>query len=168
MAKASSRRRNSSNQHRSKERESRRLSAEGSDASLVPRAVVGALNGTEVVAVGALRTTRDVLLGAVSGTADIGVEALTATMAGIRGMVSATSQMVGDIAGTAQDSVRQILFDVTHLRGGALPAPIGRRVEYAADGLGTPTRQPGGTGRGRRRGRRQRGATSPVRASVAA
>src|SRR5215510_13110568 len=69
----------------------------GLDASVVPRVLVGAVNGVEIVAVGALQLARDVLLSAVSGAADVGAEALSATTAGARGMVSATSRMIGEI-----------------------------------------------------------------------
>jgi hypothetical protein len=49
------------------------------DVSVVPRALLGAVNGVEIVAVGALQFARDVLLSAVSGAANIGAEALAAT-----------------------------------------------------------------------------------------
>jgi len=41
--------------------------------------LVVAVNGVEVVAVGALRFARDVLVSTVSGAASVGAEALTAT-----------------------------------------------------------------------------------------
>src|SRR5919204_2843189 len=98
MAKGRTRARARSNRQN---RDGRRMSRGGPslgslDASVVPRVVVGAIDGVEIVAVGALRVARDVLLGAVSGAADIGAEALAATTAGARGMVSAASRMVGD------------------------------------------------------------------------
>src|SRR5262249_57254234 len=73
------------------------ISGRGLDTNLIPRVVVGAVNGVEVVAVGTLRIARDVLLRTVTGAADIGAEALTATTAGVRGVVSAASRMVGEI-----------------------------------------------------------------------
>ena len=82
--------------------------------SVVPRALLGAVDGVGMVAVGALQLGRDVLVSAVSGAANIGAEALRATVAGARGLVSATSQTFWDIAGAAQgtllatiDSVRR-------------------------------------------------------------
>src|SRR5262245_55305481 len=60
--------------------------------AIIPRVLKAAVNGVELVAVGALQFTRDVLLSAVSGAASIGAEALTATTAGARGVVSAGSR----------------------------------------------------------------------------
>jgi len=74
------------------------------DTSVVPRVVAGALNGVELVVVGALRITRDVLVRAISGATVIGAEAVTATAAGVRGVVSAASRMIGNMAGAAQGS----------------------------------------------------------------
>jgi hypothetical protein len=87
-------------------------------ASIVPRVLQGAVSGVEVVATGALRLTRDVLLSAVSGVANIGAEAVAATTAGARGVVSATSRMVGEIANTAQEAVREALSDARSARPG--------------------------------------------------
>src|SRR5262245_22772312 len=83
-------------------------------ARAVPRILGGAVNGVEIVAIGALRFTRDVLVSAVSGAASIGAEALTATTAGARGIVSATSRMVGDVAGTAQSAFRSVIDGARH------------------------------------------------------
>lgn len=100
--------------------------AGGVDVSVVPRALLGAVNGVEIVAVGALQFARDVLLSAVSGAANIGAEALAATTAGARGVVSATSQMVGDIAGTAESAFRDALNNARHSRPGAPRVTLGR------------------------------------------
>ena len=70
----------------------------GLDPSVAPRALVGAVDGLRIVAVGALQLTRDVLVSAVSGAANIGAEGIMATVAGARGVVSATSQTVADIS----------------------------------------------------------------------
>jgi hypothetical protein len=48
--------------------------------------LVGAVDGVEIVAVGALQLAREVLLRTVSGAANIGAEALAATTAGARGV----------------------------------------------------------------------------------
>src|SRR5262245_56033936 len=91
----------------------------GAEASVVPRVLVGAVNGVEIVAVGALQLTRDVLVSTVSGAASIGAEALTATAGGVRGVVSAASRMVGDIAGTAQGTFWEAFDNARHARVGA-------------------------------------------------
>jgi hypothetical protein len=78
---------------------------------VVPRLLLGAVDGVEMLAVGALRLTRDVVVTAVSGAASIGAEAVTATMQGARGIVSAAARMVGDVAGTAQGTVRATIDD---------------------------------------------------------
>src|SRR5215831_25181 len=90
----------------------------GLNASAVPRVLMGAVDGVEVVAIGALQFARDVLVSAVSGAADISAEALTATVAGTRGVVSAASQMVGDIAGTAQDTLMATIDNARRTRRG--------------------------------------------------
>lgn len=104
------------------------MGGEHAAASVVPRVLLGAVNGVEIVAVGALQLTRDVLLSAVSGAANIGAEALTATVAGARGVVSAASRMVGDIAGTAQGTFQEALANARHSRAGrgALRRPAAR------------------------------------------
>ena len=42
------------------------------ESSMVPQVLLGAVNGIETVAVGALQLARNVLVSAVSGAADIG------------------------------------------------------------------------------------------------
>src|SRR5262245_37321261 len=90
----------------------------GLNASVVPGALLGAVDGIGIVAIGALQLARDVLLSAVSGAANIGAEALTATVAGTRGVLSATSQTVADIAGTAQGTLLATIDNVRHSRRG--------------------------------------------------
>ena len=134
----------------------------GGIASVIPRVLLGAVNGVEVVAVGALQFTRDVLLTTVSGAANIGAEALTATTAGARGVVSATSRMVVDIAGTAESTFRDALNNAKHARRG--PARMAPRSVRATDSgdesdartSASPTRPRAG-----RRTRRQRPVSGP-------
>jgi hypothetical protein len=141
---------------------------EGVDTSIVPRVLVGAVNGVEIVAVGALRITRDVLVRTVAGAADIGAEALGATTAGVRGVVSATTRMLGDIAGAARGGFRETLNTATHARRGAAhvtrgaPSPSVTEDRSAAASRSTLTRRP------RRRTRGPRSATRPGRPSLAA
>ena len=59
----------------------------GLGANVVPRILVGAVDGIGLVVVGALDLVRSVLVSAVSGAANIGVEAVGATVAGTRGVV---------------------------------------------------------------------------------
>jgi hypothetical protein len=82
----------------------------------VPRVLLGAVNGIETVAVGALQLARNVLVSAVSGAADVGAEALTATMAGTRGVVVAASRMVGDIALTTQSTLQETVRSASQTR----------------------------------------------------
>ena len=85
---------------------------------MVPQVLLGAVNGIETVAMGALQLARNVLVSAVSGAADIGAEAVTATFAGTRGVVAAAPRMVGDIATTAQRRRTRYIQ-----RGGGLASP---------------------------------------------
>jgi hypothetical protein len=135
---------------------------------MVPRVLLGAVNGVEIVAVGALQFTRDVLLNAVSGAANIGAEALTATVSGARGVVSATSRMVGDMAVTAQGTFQEALYNARHSRPGATRAAALRRpaAPRAADGAGETTAPVTAPARGR--ARRQRAAARTARARAAA
>jgi len=89
------------------------------ESSRVPEVLVGAVNGLETVAVGALQLARNVLVSAVSGAADVGAEAVTATLAGARGVVAATSRMVADIATTAQTTVQETVMNARRSRNGA-------------------------------------------------
>ena len=134
------------------------------EANVVPRVLLGLVNGVESVGTGALELTRGVLLSAVSGAVNIGAEALTAAGAGARGVVSAASRMVGDIAGTAQDTFQEVMNRST------------RRAQWrtamSASGDASPaTVAPStssGPSRPRRRGRRARPAIRPARTSAAA
>jgi hypothetical protein len=122
----------------------------GLDGYIVPRVLVGAVDGVEILAVGALQFARDVVLSAVSGAANIGAEALTATVAGARSVVSAASQTVGDIASTAQSTFLATIENARHLRRGpARMAPrrpptsmTGEAAETATSVAGTARRRP--------------------------
>jgi hypothetical protein len=136
-------------------------------ASIVPRVLEGAVNGVEVVATGALRFTRDVLLSAVSGAASIGAEALAATTAGARGVVSATSRMVGDIANSAQEAVREAFDGARSARPGL--ARMAMRSSPVSSNADTAPASTGGVAETRprrraRRPRKARGATPRVAA----
>ena len=110
------------------------------ESSMVPRVLLGAVNGIETVAVGALQLARNVLVSAVSGAADIGAEAVTATVAGTRGVVAAASRMVGDIATTAQSTVQETVSSAKQSRGGVLGRVAARRpLARMASGAGEPS-----------------------------
>jgi hypothetical protein len=145
----------------------RMTSRDGSpEVSMVPRVLLGAVNGVEIVAVGALQFTRDVLLSAVSGAANIGAEALNATLSGARGVVSATSQMVGDIAGTAQGTFQETLYNARHSRPGGARTTLRRPAAPRADDSGETTAPLAAPTP--RRARRQRAATRNARVRAAA
>src|SRR5262249_12619500 len=142
----------------------------GLNANVVPHVLLGAVDGVGAVAVGALQLARDVLLSAVSGAANIGAEAVTATVAGTRGVVSATSQTVADIAGMAQSTFLATIDNVRHSRRG--PARLASRrlalpIAGAPDEKVTSVPSTAGS-RGRRRGKRLRLVKRPARPSVAA
>ena len=129
--------------------------------SAIPRVLVGAVDGVEVVAVGALQLARDVLLSTVSGAANIGAEALSATTAAARGVVSATSSMVGDIASTAQGTFRDTLYNATHARPGARRIALGASpARHRAEPQEAATVAPVAEARPRKRTRRARPATT--------
>jgi hypothetical protein len=141
----------------------------GVDASVIPRVLVGAVNGVEIVAVGALQLARDVLLSSVSGAASIGAEVLTATTTGARGVVSAASRMIGDIAGTAVGTFQEAVSNARRSRLSPTRAALVRPTASLADGpkepipaRSTPARRPG------RRAKRQRAAAGPPGMRVAA
>ena len=87
---------------------------EAGGSGMVPQVLLGAVDGVELVAGGLLRLARSVLVTAVSGAADVGAEALDATASGARRVVSATSRMVGDVAGTARSSVTETVALARH------------------------------------------------------
>ena len=110
------------------------------ESSMVPQVLLGAVNGIETVAVGALQLARNVLVSAVSGAADIGAEAVTATFAGTRGVVAAASRMVGDIATTAQSTLQETVSSAKQSRGSVLGRVAARRpLAKMASGLGEPS-----------------------------
>jgi hypothetical protein len=140
----------------------------GMDASVIPRVLLGAVDGVGIVAVGALQFARDVLLTAVSGAANIGAEAVTATVTGTRGVVAATAQLVGDIAGTAQGSFLATINNARRPRRASLELgrPPGAVNEETAE-KGTSSRASRAS-RARRRARTSRPVPRLSRPSVAA
>src|SRR5215471_13898399 len=80
---------------------------DAAQSAMVPGILLGAVNGAEIVAANLLRFSLNVLVSTVAGAADVGAAAISATAAGVRGMVSAASRMVGDIATTAQTSFQE-------------------------------------------------------------
>jgi hypothetical protein len=107
---------------------------------MVPQVLLGAVNGIETVAVGALQLARNVLVSAVSGAADIGAEAVTATFAGTRGVVAAASRMVGDIATTAQSTLQETVSSAKQSRGSVLGRVAARRpLARMASSAGEPS-----------------------------
>lgn len=125
----------------------------GLDTSVVPRVVVGVVNGLEIVVVGAVRITRDVLVRTISGVADISAVAATAAAGGVRGVVSATSRMVGDVAGTARGDLTDTVSSVVRRRGGARATLGESSTETAttAASASEATRRPRGRARGPRK-----------------
>jgi hypothetical protein len=111
-------------------------------SDIVPGVLLGAVDGVGMVAGGALHLARNVLVSAVSGAADIGAEALTATVSGARGVVSAASRMVGDVAGAArtslEDSVSTARLSSKSRRPLAvMPSrPVAREAEASANSAG--------------------------------
>jgi hypothetical protein len=152
-------------------RTTKRAAASGGlNASMVPGVLLGAVDGVGIVAVGALQFARDVLLTVVSGAANVGAEALTATVTGTRGIVSATSQTVADIAGTAQRTFLTTVNNVRHpRRGPARLAPGYPATPMTGEAGEEMTAAPSTDGsRPRRRARRPRLVKQPARASMAA
>jgi hypothetical protein len=146
----------------------RQAVSEGLNASVVPRVLLGAVDGVGVVAVGALQIARDVLLSAVSGAANIGAEALTATVTGTRGVVSAASQTVADIAGAAQGTFLATIDNVRHSRRGPARLAPRRPVASMAGESDEKVASVPSPARARRRAGRPRLVTRPARPSVAA
>jgi len=110
------------------------------ESSMVPQVLLGAVDGIETVAVGALQLARNLLVSAVSGAADIGAEAVTATFAGTRGVVAAASRMVGDIATTAQTTLQETVSSAQQSRGSALGRVAARRpLARMTSGHGEPS-----------------------------
>ena len=103
---------------------------DGGLAGVVPQVLLGAVDGVGVVAGGLLQLSRNVLLTAVTGAADIGAEALDATVSGARGVVSATSRMVGDMAGAARATFAETVSLARQSRGRG-PARVAMRRPLA-------------------------------------
>ncbi|HEU5217707.1 MAG TPA: hypothetical protein VFU23_03565 [Gemmatimonadales bacterium] len=150
----------------------RALRAREGGIAVVPQVLLGAVDGVGVVAGGLLQLTRNVLLTAVSGAADIGAEALNGTVSAARGVVSATSRMVGDLAGTARSTFAETVSLATHSpgRGSARmavrrpPVIIASRLPAAVE----PNASPLAAAPSRRPTRRGRAAARPARSNAAA
>jgi hypothetical protein len=139
----------------------------GTRSNLVARTLMGAVDGVEVVAVGALQLTRDVLMSAVSGAASIGAEAVSATVTGARGVVFATSRMVGDIAGTAEGAFREALHNARQTGRGNARATLRRPALAGADGGSETSANVGDDSRSRQSARRRRTAAREARTNAA-
>jgi len=140
------------------------------EAGMMPRILLGAVNGVEIAAAGALQLTRDLLVTTVSGIADIGAEALNATAGGVRGIVSAASRMVGDIAGTAQGTFWAAFDNARHARLRAAHMALRRPPSPAIIGFAqvpAPERR-AAVSHSRRGVKRPRAAARPSRATAAA
>jgi hypothetical protein len=133
----------------------------------VPQALLGAVDGVGVVAVGALQLARDVVLSGLSGVANIGTEALRATVAGARGVVSAASQTVADVAVAVRNGLRTTIGDARQPRRNAARPTASRRGNSTSGTANAAVSSTDGV-RPRRRGRRTRSATRPARSSIAA
>ena len=118
-----------------------RRAADGGLVGVVPQVLLGAVDGVGVVAGGLLQLGRNVLLTAVSGAADIGAEALDATVSGARGVVSATSRMVGDMAGAARTTFAETVSLARQARG-RRPVRPGIRKPLAAMGARPAVSEP--------------------------
>jgi len=134
------------------------------NVSVVPRVLVGAVNEVGTVAVSTLQFAGGVLRSAVTGAATLGAEAFDVTMAVARDVVSATSQMMGGIAATAESTFRQALNGARQSRPGA--ARVARRRPPAAvNGKRDDATPPAVAPPSRRRSRRQRQASGALLAA---
>jgi len=141
--------------------------ARGVNVSVVPRVLVGAVNELGTVAVSTLQFAGGVLRSAATGAATLGAEAFDVTMAAARDVVSATSQMMGGIAATAESTFRQALNGARQSRPGAARAAR-RRPPAAVNGKrddATPPAPSAVAPPSRRRSRRQRQASGALLAA---
>jgi hypothetical protein len=76
------------------------------DTSVVPRLLVGAVNGVEALAIGALQLARNALTTVVTGAAELGTLVVSGSAVAARGVVQKTSELVGEAAGVATNTVR--------------------------------------------------------------
>src|SRR5262245_26954652 len=128
------------------------------DANVIPRVLMGSVDGLEIVVVGTLEFARNVLMSTVSGAANVGAEVFTATTAGARRVVLAAAQMIGDVASTAQGTLRATIADARRpRRAAARPGPR-RPAESTAQAAEVSLSSPK-TSRSRRRVRQPRPAT---------
>ena len=144
---------------------SERTAANGTTTALnvtaVPRALLGAVDGVGIVAAGTLQLARDVLLSGVSGAANIGAEALTATMAGARGVISAASQTVAEVAVAARNGLATTIDNARHPRRTSARPMVSRQGNSTSGDADAKVTS-------RRRGRRARSTSRPARPKVAA
>jgi len=134
------------------------LPGDGLDVSVVPRVLVEAVNGAEVLAIGVLQLTRNVLTSVVSGTADLGTVVISRAAGAARGVVGATSQIVGDAAGVATNTVRTTMStakDVGAQMGQAIKRAPGKTTSSRPSEVETPAAARGSKGRPRRKRERE-------------
>ena len=146
----------------------RQATGVGLDSSMVPRVLLGAVDGVGIVGVGALELTRDVLMSAVSGAANVGAEALMAAVAGTRGVVSATSRTVADMAGAAQGTLLATIDNVRYPQRGSARLSTRRATAAASEEPMTSTPSSFRATAARQRTRGPRLVTRPARPSAAA
>jgi hypothetical protein len=148
------------------------------DASIIPRLLVGTVNGVEALALGALQVARSVLLTVVSGVVDLGTQTVSASAGVARSSVTAVSGLAGELGGVAQRTVEATVASAQNMGtafGDALRAPRTRSTASTAMLAAHGSRST--EQRGRRplirrsspaagRGRRARRAETPVRSAA--
>jgi hypothetical protein len=141
----------------------------GLDASVVPKLLVGAVNGVEILAIGALQLARNALTTVVTGAAELGTRVIAGSAVAARGVVRTTSELVGEAAGVATNTVRTTVTtakDVGVDVGQAIRSGPGRtmssrtrsRVEPSA--AATAAVSPDGSRQKRARGRKAQSAAA--------
>jgi len=128
------------------------------EATLVPRVLVGTVNGVEALAIGVLQLARNVLLTTVSGTIDLGASLVGASAAAARGTVGVAARLVGETATVAQTTLQSTFAgarDIGTEVGQALrrvqPGPrVGGRAPGTASSAGGPRRVRAAGMKGRR------------------
>jgi len=114
------------------------------DANVIPRVLMGTVDGIEIVGVGTLELARNVLLRTVSGAANVGAEALTATTAGARRAVLAAAPKTSRSRRLGESSASGSRCLAAHERSrlNAAPSRMMTRFCPPPGGGQSPFRQP--------------------------
>src|SRR4029453_17039953 len=114
-----------------------RVSAARPTDTRVERAIQGAINSGEIVAVGVLHLVRDTVVTVLAGAQNVGAEIGNAAVAAVRGSIKAAHSMGADLGEVAREAIRGTVTAAESIGGevGSVARPAARRPGQTTRGV---------------------------------